>query len=228
MTGRGFNSGNLLIAAIRSMASLLCIAALAAAGEGPFEDMSPVVPAAPTLRVDTAIYNLDQGVLQYAFTFANPSDSVLYLDCQVPPRATLTGNTLVLDFDRTAAPPAPGAADSAGAAAGSGASGPSAGKTAGGPTAGGAVDPNDFPPQRIGAQQTFQGQRRLDRVLGDFHARPKFTNLQLRMAFYPERVSGEGVPFVAEKQRRATSKTITVVRRGKAPPPPRVLKFKTH
>ncbi|HKP95365.1 MAG TPA: hypothetical protein VJ385_06375, partial [Fibrobacteria bacterium] len=169
---------------------LLCLLASLAAGDGPFNDLSPGMSAPPTLKADTAVYNPDRGVLQYAFTFVNPSDSVLYLDCQVPPRATLSGSTLVLDLDRTAMQ----------------------------------ADASPFPPQRIGGNQTFQGQRRLDRVFGDSQSRPEFTSLQLRMAFYPERDSGEGESFVTARRRLAVSRNIAVARRGKAPVAPRVLK----
>lgn len=193
-------------AALLLAATCLSVPLPAAAGEG--------VPS-PSLRVDKVIYNVEAGVLQYVFTFANPSDSVLFLDCQVPPRASLSGSTLVLDFDRKALP-APGAADSAAAQPG--------GAMAGGPTAGGSVDAKDFPPQRVGARQTFQGSRRLDRVLGGYQARPEFKSLQLRMAYYPERESGDGEPFVAEAQRRIAGLAVTVVRKGNASAPPKVIR----
>ncbi|MDB5103747.1 MAG: hypothetical protein JWP91_1436 [Fibrobacteres bacterium] len=208
---------------------------LAPAQEGALA--TPIATAPPTLKTDTAIYQLDQGMLQYAFTFVNPSDSVLFLDCQIPPHASMSGNTLVLTFDRkpaSAGSRIPGEASQGGggghgvSSTGAGVpSGPaSSGTTAGGPASGIAVDPNDFPPQRIGAHQTFQGQRRLDRVLGDFHARPRFAKVQLRMAYYPERVEGEGTPFVVERERRASAAAVNVVRKGKAPPPPKVRKFR--
>ena len=193
-----------------TLAPILLASALAAAQErGPFSGMSPGHSASPTLRADTAIYHLDKGVLQYAFVFVNPSDTVLYLDCQVPPKSTLSGNTLVLTFDRTSALDGP---DSAGAK-------PRA--TAGGPVEGGVVDPKDFPPQRIGPRQTFQGQRKLDRVLGDYHDRPQFAKVQLRMTYYPESGIGKEGRFSADNERRATAKPITVAQRGKAPAPPK-------
>jgi hypothetical protein len=189
----------------RILAPILLGSMLAAAQErGPFGGMSPGHSASPTLRADTAIYHLDNGVLQYAFTFVNPSDTVLYLDCQVPPKSTLSGGTLVLTFDRAAR----GSADSAGGRHGG---------TAGGPLEGGAVDPKDFPPQRIGPRQTFQGQRKLDRVLGDYHDRPKFSNVQLRMAYYPENDIGEESRFSADEERRAVAKPIPAAQKGKAP-----------
>jgi hypothetical protein len=163
---------------------------------------SAAADAVPVLTVDKAVYSLETGVLQYAFTFANPSDSVLFLDCQVPPRASLQGNTLLLDFDRSAMP----AADSGSKAA----------------------DAADFPPQRVGRRQTFQGQRRLDRLLGTSAARPAFPTLQLRMAYYPERDSGDGEAYLIDRQRQVVSKPQIVSRRGKVPPPnpPRVLRHR--
>jgi hypothetical protein len=166
-------------------------AALGASG-GPFDSMFPGTSASPSLKADTAVYDLETGILQYAFTFGNPSDTSLYLDCQVPPKMTLEKNVLTLDFDRAAIPDQPT----------------------------GKADPDAYPPQRIGAHQTFQGQRKLDRILGDYLSRPKFTSLRLRMVFYPERDSGEGAPFVQEKRMQSESRAVNVVRRGKAPPPP--------
>jgi hypothetical protein len=173
----------------------LASAALGASG-GPFDNALPGVSASPALKADTAIYDLETGILQYAFTFGNPSDTTLFLDCQVPPKMSLEKNVLTLDFDRSDIPDQPT----------------------------GKADPDAYPPQRIGAHQTFQGQRKLDRILGDYLSRPKFTSLRLRMAYYPERDSGEGAPFVGEKRMRTDARAINVVRRGKVPPlPPKVL-----
>jgi len=171
----------------------------------------PILAAAapqhtPSLRIDAAAYDLGNGVLHIAFTFANPSDSVLYLDCQVPPRASLAGGTLTLIFAREAAA--------------------SEGALAGGPAPG---DSESFPPQRIAGGQTFQGQRRLDRVLGNASARPKFTSLRLVMGYYPERAEGEGPSFVVERGKRIEASTHTVSRKGKPPAPPKPVRiFKTE
>jgi hypothetical protein len=156
------------------------------------ENMFPGVAAAPALKADTAVYDLETGILQYAFVFANPSDTTLYLDCQVPPKMTLEKNVLTLEFDRAAIPDQPT----------------------------GKADPEAYPPQRVGANQTFRGQRKLDRILGDYLSRPKFASLRLRMAYYPERDSGEGAPFVQESRKQAEARAINVIRRGKVPPPP--------
>jgi hypothetical protein len=227
--------------------------------------LSVSATAAPTLKTDTAIYHLETGTLQYAFTFTNPTDSVVFLDCQVPPYASLAGGVLTLTFDRNAlqaawasAAAVPVAADSAASAAdasgvsgapGAPAASPSAGGgghgvsnsgtgrtpaaarsplgvLAGGPVDGSAVNPDDFPPQRVGARQTFQGQRRLDRVLGDWSARPVFAKVQLRMAVLPERTEGDGAPFVAERGVRVAAGVKGVVRKGKAPAPVKAKKFR--
>jgi hypothetical protein len=100
------------------------------------------------------------------------------------------------------------------------------GVLAGGPVDGGAVNPEDFPPQRVAAHQTFQGQRRLDRVLGDWNARPAFTKVRLSMAVLPERAEGDGAPYVVERAVRLAAAPKNVVRKGKAPLPPKVKKFR--
>lgn len=182
--------------------------------------LMPILAAAapqhgPSLRIDAAAYDLGNGVLHIAFTFANPTDSVLYLDCQVPPRASLAGGTLTLTFARDAAA-------SEGALAG----GPAPGDSA---PAAPAPDPESFPPQRIAGGQTFQGQRRLDRVLGDASARPKFTSLRIVMGYYPERAEGEGPAFVVERGKRVAAAPHAVSRKGKPPAPPKPVRiFKTE
>jgi len=167
---------------------------------------NPRGDARPTLAGDTAVYHLEQGVLQYVFTFANPSDSVLYLDCQLPPRAALKGDTLELTFARHSTP--------------------EAGEIfAGGPAGGGPPDPRDFPPQRVAGGQTFQGSRKLDRVLGDSESRPNFSILRLRMDYYPERVEGDGDSFLADRP-VTVSAALKVNRKGKVPPPRKPRKFR--
>ncbi|MEO7425853.1 MAG: hypothetical protein ABI036_11750, partial [Fibrobacteria bacterium] len=173
------------------------------------------VPASPSLRIDTAVYDLGTGVLHYAFTFSNPTDSVLFLDCQASPRASLSGGALALKFDRKENK----ATDTFSHAANP--DNPSDPADSAAP----AMDANDYPPQRVGARQTFRGQRRLDRLLGDYRARPGFSSLQLRIAVYPESGIGEDSPYDLERQLHAVSKTVKVVRRGKVPPPPRVMKL---
>ncbi len=196
----------------------------------------------PSLRIDAAAYDLGNGVLHIAFTFANPYDSVLYLDCQVPPRASLAGGTLTLTFARDAAAsegalaggPAPSdsAPISAFFSSPPGASPPGAPPSAAPAHAAAAsspaADPEAFPPQRIAGGQTFQGQRRLDRVLGDASARPKFTSLRIVMGYYPEREEGEGPVFVVERGKRAAAAPHAVSRKGKPPAPPKPVRiFKT-
>lgn len=185
-------------------------------------------PSAPTLRIDAADYDLGSGVLHIMFTFANPSDSVLYLDCQLPPRASLKGGVLTLTFARDAK-------ESEGALAGGPAPIDSAPPVSSSPApapgapAPAAFDPDAFPPQRIAGGQTFQGQRRFDRVLGPSSARPKFASLRLVMGYYPERTEGEGPSFLVEKGRRVQASPHAVVRRGKPPAPPKPVRiFKTE
>lgn len=194
---------------------------------------------APSLRIDAAAYDLGNGVLHIAFTFANPTDSVLYLDCQVPPRASLAGGTLTLIFARAAAasegalaggpapsdsaPAIPTSATPAPADTAPSSSAPSASASAS------VVDPESFPPQRIAGGQTFQGQRRLDRVLGDASARPKFTNLRLVMGYYAERAEGEGPSFMVERGKRVAAAPHAVSRKGQPPAPPKPVRiFRTE
>lgn len=182
------------------MKAIAVFALIAAALFAPSANASqgPAQAARASLAGDTAVYHLDQGVLQYIFTFANPTDSVLYLDCQVPPRAALLGDTLALTFARNPLEP---------------------GETvAGGPVDGGPANPRDFPPQRVAGGQTFQGSRKLDRVLGDADSRPRFSILLLLMDHYPERAEGEGDPFLAERPMRVSA-ALKVTRKGKVPPP---------
>lgn len=207
VTDRGFGIGALGRAALAGCL-LACGSAVAAvAAEGP-------AMVTPTLRLDTAIYDVAAGVLQFAFTFANPGDSTLYLDCQVPPRAALAGNTLSLTFSRAAT-------DADGVSAG----GPPPGADGTAPAP--AVRMDDFPPQRVSGGQSFQGQRRLDRVLGVWEARPKFTAVRLNIDYYPERAEGEGPMFVAERSARVTAPAHAVARRGKPPVPPKPVRIRT-
>ncbi|GEM_PF-5337939 len=162
----------------------------------------------PTLKLASALYKVGPGILEFSFTFVNPTDSVLYLDCQVPPKFALRGKTLLLTLDRAPAamPSKPGAAkDSA---------------KADGQNGSPAVDLAAFPPQRIAAHQTFQGQRRFDHILGEAEVRPAFSTLRLEMVYYPERSEGEGEPFVQERGTAVNAPPMPVPRRGKPPSPP--------
>lgn len=185
---------------MKSLALIPCLCAWIAAQDLPPPGPGTAAASAPTLKIDTAIYDAGPGVLQFAFTFANPSDSLLFLDCQLPPRAALDGRTLILRFDRSAPAGPPEA-------------------TAGGPASGGSIDPADFPPQRIAGGRTFQGRRRLDRILGGTESRPVFDKLRLEMAYYPERTEGEGEGFATERMGTAVAGAAKVAQRGKRPPP---------
>jgi hypothetical protein len=153
----------------------------------------PPSSSSPSLKAEAAVYKMEYGVLDFSFTFTNPTDSVLFLDCQVPPKFKLAGKTLSLTLDR---------------------------KPAATPDSSASQGFEAFPPQRVGAHQTFQGQRRFDRIPGATDARPDFSALELRMAVYPERGEGEGDPFVVEKETILIAKPAAVTRRGKKAPPP--------
>lgn len=184
---------------LKARVLMLCLSACVAAQEGSMPSAGFPAKSQPTLRIDTAAYDVAPGVLQFAFTFANPTDSVLFLDCQIPPRAVLEGRTLILLFDRGTDQDAPET-------------------RAGGPASGGAFDAADYPPQRIAGGQTFQGRRKLDRLMGETDSRPVFDKLRLEMAYYPERTEGEGDRFVAEKMGKAVTGAAKVAKRGKRPP----------
>lgn len=169
-----------------------------------------VAAPAPSLRIDQAVYDAGSGVLQIAFTFANPGDSAAYLDCQLPPRASLSGSTLTLTFARAA-----------GEAEGARAGGPAPTDSA--PAA--AFDPEAYPPQRIAGGQTYQGRRRLDRVLGDPAARPKFSAVRVAMDYYPERTEGEGPLYAADRGTRVSAPPHAVKRVGKPPAPPKPVRI---
>jgi hypothetical protein len=170
--------------------------------------------AAPSLRLDQAVYDLRSGVLHIAFTFDNPGDSAVYLDCQIPPRASLAGGTLTLIFARNAT-------DAEGVRVG--------GRPPTDSAPAPAFDPDAYQPQRIAGAQTFQGQRRLDRVLGDASARPKFSRLKVAMEFYPERTEGEGPLYAAERGLRVAAPAHAVARKGKPPAPPKPVRiFRTE
>jgi hypothetical protein len=177
---------------------------------GAWGALVPGLAAGPALRLDAAAYDLGSGVLQFAFTFSNPGDSAMYLDCELPPRAVLEGSTLILVFDRRA-----GAAE---------------GVAAGGPVppdsgAARAFDPKAYPPQRIGGGHTFRGQRRLDRILGESGPRPRFTRLRVAMAYFPERPLGEeGGPYRKEAGTMAEA-VHAVARKGRPPAPPKPVRI---
>ncbi len=187
--------------------ALLALPALAALA-------APACAAAPaltpTLRLDKAAYDVGSGVLQIAFTFDNPGDSAVYLDCQIPPRAALSGGTLTLVFARNAP-------ESEGARVG--------GRPPTDSAPAPAFDPDAYQPQRIAGRQTFQGQRRLDRVLGDPAARPAFSRLKVAMEYYPERTEGEGPLYAAERGQRALAPPRPVARKGKPPVPPKPVRI---
>jgi hypothetical protein len=76
-------------------------------------------------------------------------------------------------------------------------------------------------PQRIGARQTFEGYRRVDKVEAARAkgAMPGFTLLKAEMAVYPERKEGEGLPFITEREEMIASKAVTVAGKGRAAGP---------
>lgn len=171
------------LAGLACFASFPSMAARAASPSASSADM-PL----PTLKLESALYKLDHGVLEFSFTLTNPGDSVIYLDCQVPPKFSLNGKNLIVTLDRRSLD------DKA--------------------------DMSAYPPQRIGAHQTYQGQRRFDHILGEAQLRPDFSTLRLETVYFPERSEGEGKPFVKERAVSIMAPSVPVPRRGKPPSRP--------
>jgi hypothetical protein len=153
--------------------------------------------ASPVLTVTQAVYRADQNVLEFAFQVDNPTDSVIYVDCQGQPEATRRGPSLLLAF---AAPDA-AAADSlrpqrVGARQG-------------------------FQGHRrifgLGPDHLGQPARPSDPL--------KAAKLTVEMAVYPERLEGEGPTWVLERGARAGATPVTLGKKGtrpKAPEPGKV------
>jgi hypothetical protein len=161
----------------------------------PFSLFAQTTDTLSTLNIASAVYKLEPGILEFSFTFVNPTDSVVFLDCLVPPKFIQEGKNLVLTLDRTSGP------------------------------GGTSENMDAFLPQRIGPHQTFQGTRRFDHILGEATLRPNFSTVQLAIVYYPERNEGEGVPFLVERASRVQSKKHSAIRLGKVPLPPKKVKI---
>lgn len=151
---------------------------------------------APEIKVTSAVYRPDQNVLEFAFTVANRSDSVIYVDCQGQPAASRTGKDLKLRF---AAPDA-AAADTARpqrVGARQGYQGHRRLFGLGPDATGGPAHPAD----PLGAAR-----------------------LAVEMAVYPERSEGEGPAWVLERGMPAAARPFPLAKKGKRPPPQKPVK----
>lgn len=176
-------------------ACLLVFTALAAASASGAE-----APAArpPVIKVTQAVYRLDQNVLEFAFTVQNPSDGVVYVDCEGQPASALAGKALALRFaaaDSLAADTA--RPQRVGARQGYQGSRRIFGL---GPDALGTAHPADP---------------------------AKAASLMVQMAVYPERVEGEGSAWMLDRGMQVAAKPVPLRRLGKRPPPPKPVKVIT-
>jgi hypothetical protein len=155
-------------------------------------------PGSPALKIEKALNQLDPGELYLSFEFNNPTDSVLYLDCQGTPVSARKGSTLGLSFK--------GAPDS---------SGPEAPARVG-------------PRQVFRAERRLHGAvpGKANPAIPLDPAR--FAQLAVEMAFYPERAEGEGVPWVSAGAVTVKAPKIAIKKTGKRPPPPPVTRKREY
>jgi hypothetical protein len=155
---------------------------------------------APALKIEKAVYQLDPGVVQVAFEFDNPTDSVLYLDCQGRPRAAGKGGALSLSFGNVA--------DTLAEAA---------------------EAPARVGPRQVFKAARKLYAKTPGRESPAIELDPTgFAKLRLEIAYYPERGEGEGSPWLKERAAFVVSKPVVMEKRGKRPPPLPVTKTRTY
>lgn len=176
-------------------ASLACLIALAAATPSRSEAPSPRPPA---IKITQAVYRLDQNVLEFAFTVTNPTDRVVYVDCEGQPAATLTGKALALNF---------AAADS---------------------LAADTARPQRVGAGQVyrGSRRIFGlGPDALGAALPKGRADPaKAASILVRMTVYPERLEGEGPAWLLDSATPVAARPVPLQRKGKRPPPQKPIK----
>jgi hypothetical protein len=156
------------------------------------------LPRPPILQVKEAVYRPDQNVLEFAFTVANPSDSVIYVDCEGQPAATLAGKTLSLRF---------AAADS---------------------LAADTARPQRVGARQgyQGSRRIFG--LGPDALGSPHPADPlKAASLRVQMAVYPERLDGEGTAWMRERGTPVAAKPVPLRKAGKRPPAQKPVKVIT-
>ena len=182
------------IRTIRKLAlPLLLLAACPAALRAASAAGTPSAKGAPVLKVGQAVYRADQNVLEFAFTVDNPTDSVVYVDCQGQPQASLRGKDLSLRF---------AARDSAEADS---------------------IRPQRVGArQTYRGHRRIHGLGP-DAAGGPAHpADPAAAaRLQVEMAAYPERQEGEGEAWLRDRALRLSAPPVPLARKGKRPPPPK-------
>lgn len=172
---------------------LLSYAAPACAAAASGSPGSPGAPGGPALAVAQAVYRADRNVLEFAFTVRNPTDSVVYVDCQGQPQASLRGKDLSLRFAArdsseadTARPQRVGARQTYRGHRRIFGLGPDA---TGGP--GHPADP------------------------------AAAARIRVEMAVYPERLEGEGEAWVRDRALFLAAPAAPLARKGRRPPPPK-------
>jgi hypothetical protein len=171
-----------------------CMLVLVAAGAVSAAPLSPP----PVIRVKEAVYRLDQNVIEFSFTVTNPSDSVIYVDCEGQPAATLAGKALSLRF---------AAADSLAA------------DTAR-PQRVGARQGYQGSRRLFGLGPDALGSAHPTDPL-------KAASLRVQMAVYPERLDGEGTAWMLERAMPVAAKPVPLRKAGKRPPAPKPTKVIT-
>jgi hypothetical protein len=150
----------------------------------------------PVLKITQAAYRADQNVLEFAFTVDNPTDSVIYVDCQGQPEASRRGPSLLFAFAANDAAEADTSRPQrVGARQG-------------------------FQGHRrifgLGPSHLGQPARPTDPL--------KAARLTVEMAVYPERLEGEGPAWVLERGSRAAAQSVALSKKGKRPAAPKPVK----
>jgi hypothetical protein len=152
------------------------------------------------LKAEKAVFDRETGVLQFAFTFTNATDSAVYLDCQGPPRAAAKGGVLSLSFSNTQ--------DT---------------------SEGGAEPPERVGPRQVFTAARKLYSKIPGRENPGIPLDPSScSRLKIEMALYPERAEGEGAPYLREKGVLLAAPALALARKGKAPPPRPVRRTRTY
>lgn len=173
----------------------LLLTALAASASRSESGPGNPPPGSPVIKVTDAVYRLDRNVLEFSFTVTNPSDSVVYVDCEGQPVPALAGKALSLSF---------AAADS---------------------LAADTARPQRVGARQgyRGSRRIFG--LGPDALGTPHPADPaKAASLQVRMAVYPERPAGEGAAWMLERGMEVEAKPAPLRKLGKRPPAPKPVK----
>lgn len=151
------------------------------------------------LKITQAVYRANQNVLEFSFTVDNPSDSVVFVDCQGQGEATRRGPSLLLSF-----------------AANDAADADSARPQRIGARQGYQGHRRIF---GLGPDHLGNPARPSDPI--------RAAKLTVEMAVYPERLEGEGPAWVLERGTRVSAKPASLAKQGKRPAAPKPVKVLT-